>query len=181
MRNASGRANIPAYAAGFTYIGLLIAVVVLGLALSAVGTVWRTQAQREREQELLFIGHEFQAAIAAYYKSNTGGSSQYPQEISDLLEDTRGPEARHHLRRLYVDPMTGAADWTILRNDTLGIAGLTGIVGIASSSHAVPLKKAGFSVADAAFADATCYCDWKFEFFARGIHRRTNPVPAAAD
>src|SRR3982074_2070613 len=59
----------PADAAGFTYIGLLIAVVVLGIALSAVGTVWRTQAQREREQELLFIGHEFQRAIAAYYRA----------------------------------------------------------------------------------------------------------------
>src|SRR6202035_5978600 len=121
-----GRAGSPAAAAGFTYIGLLIAVVILGIGLSAVGTVWHTQAQREREQELLFIGREFRTAIAAYYRA---GAHQYPQDISDLLEDKRWPEPRHFLRRLYFDPMTGAQDWTIVRSDLLG-----GITGIASSS-----------------------------------------------
>jgi len=56
-------------AAGFTYIGLLIAVVIMGIALSAVGVVWRTQGQREREQQLLFIGRDFEHAIASYYKT----------------------------------------------------------------------------------------------------------------
>jgi type II secretory pathway pseudopilin PulG len=165
----------PAKATGFTYIGLLIAVVILGIALSAVGTVWRTQAQREREQELLFIGHEFQRAIAAYYRAGVGGARQFPQDISDLLEDKRGPEPRHYLRRLYADPMTGAQDWTILRTEMLGITG------IASSSQAAPLKKAGFSPNEAAFADATCYCDWKFVYVPRSIRRRTTSVSPAAD
>src|ERR1700730_5398969 len=104
MRHRCGSASYHGNSGGFTYIGLLIAVVVMGLALSAVGTVWRTQAQREREQELLFIGREFRTAIASYYGS---GAHQYPQSIDDLLEDKRWPEPRHHLRRLYVDPMTG--------------------------------------------------------------------------
>jgi type II secretory pathway pseudopilin PulG len=162
----------PANAAGFTYIGLLIAVVILGVALSAAGTVWRTQAQREREKELLFIGREFRAAIASYYRA---GGHQYPREINDLLEDKRWPEPHHHLRRLYVDPMTGAADWTIIRTD------MVGITGVASSSNGVPMKKAGFPVEETAFADATCYCDWKFEYVPRNIRRSVNPVPAVAD
>jgi type II secretory pathway pseudopilin PulG len=153
----------------------LIAVVVLGIALSAVGTVWRTQAQREREQELLFIGHEFQRAIAAYYRAGGGGLSQFPQDISDLLEDKRGPEPRHYLRKLYVDPMTGAQDWTILRTEMLGITG------IASSSQAAPLKKSGFSQNEAAFEDATCYCDWKFVYVPRNVRRRAVSVSPAAD
>jgi type II secretory pathway pseudopilin PulG len=173
------RSREPADAAGFTYVGLLIAVVILGVALSAVGTVWRTQAQREREQELLFIGREFRAAITAY--SNANGAHQFPQDINDLLEDKRWPEPRHYLRRLYVDPMTGAQDWTILDANSLGMAARTGIVGIASSSKAVPLKKAGFSVGEEAFADATCYCDWKFVYVPRFAHRRHNPVQPAAD
>src|ERR1700692_5022119 len=111
--SSAGRCMRRSGSAGFTYIGLLIAVVILGIGLSAVGTVWRTQAQREREQELLFIGREFRAAIAAY--SNANGARQFPQDINDLLEDKRWPEPRHYLRRLYVDPMTGAADWTILQ------------------------------------------------------------------
>jgi type II secretory pathway pseudopilin PulG len=173
MRRPARRAGDPAEAAGFTYIGLLVAVVVLGIGLSAVGTVWRTQAQREREQELLFIGSEFRSAIAHYYAA---GAHQYPQDINDLLEDKRGPEPRHFLRRLYVDPMTGAQDWTILRTDMLGITG------IASSSKAEPLKKKGFGSDEDAFADATCYCDWKFIHVTRlYLRHRTTAVPPSAD
>jgi len=171
MRRPSLRARDPAGAAGFTYIGLLIAVVILGIALSAVGTVWRTQAQREREQELLFIGRDFRAALAAYHRANR----QYPQEINDLLEDKRWPEPRHYLRRLYADPMTGAQDWTILRTDILGITG------IVSSSKAEPLKKAGFQPEEAEFADATCYCDWNFIYVPSIVRRRGNAVPPTAD
>jgi type II secretory pathway pseudopilin PulG len=169
---------------------LLIAVVILGVALSAVGTVWRTQAQREREQELLFIGREFQAAIAAYYRANAGGGRQYPQDIGDLLEDKRWPEPHHYLRRLYADPMTGAADWTILRTVTpviagppgmTGIASTAGMTGIASSSMAAPLKKAGFAADEEAFEKATCYCDWKFVYVPRNGHHRLSSVPRTAD
>jgi type II secretory pathway pseudopilin PulG len=145
----------PRASAGFTYVGLLLAVVLLGLALSAIGTVWRTTAQREREKELLFIGHEFQAAIAGYYES---GGRQFPQELGDLLEDKRWPEPRHFLRRLYADPMTGNTDWTVIRTDSLGITG------IASSSTGVPIKKHGFEPQDEAFADAETYQDWKFVY-----------------
>jgi type II secretory pathway pseudopilin PulG len=173
MRRLARRARDPAEAAGFTYIGLLIAVVILGIGLSAVGTVWRTQAQREREQELLFIGGEFRSAIARYYAA---GAHQYPQDINDLLEDKRGPEPRHYLRRLYVDPMTGAQDWTIIRSDMLGI------IGIASSSDGEPLKKTGFGSDEKLFADATCYCDWKFIHVERiRLRHRPTSVPPSAD
>jgi type II secretory pathway pseudopilin PulG len=172
MRRPARGARGPAGAAGFTYIGLLIAVVILGISLSAVGTVWRTQAQREREQELLFIGREFRTAIAAYYRA---GGHQFPQDISDLLEDKRWPEPRHFLRRLYVDPMTGSQDWTVLRTDMLGITG------IASSSSAEPLKKKGFPLDEAAFEDATCYCDWKFVYVPRNLRRRANTAQPSAD
>ena len=156
------RAFDPCASAGFTYIGLLLAVVLLGLALSAVGTVWRTTAQREREKELLFIGHEFQAAIAAYYEA---GGRQFPQDLGDLLEDKRWPKARHFLRRLYADPMTRNTDWTLIR-DSLGITG------VSSSSTAVPIKKSGFRTEDEAFADAETYQDWKFVYIPSFGRRR---------
>lgn len=175
MRPRRIRALHPAEAAGFTYIGLLIAVVVLGIGLAAAGTVWRTHAQREREQELMFIGHEFQRAIAAYYRAGGGGLSRFPQELEDLLEDKRGPEPKHYLRKLYVDPMTRAQDWTILRTDMLGITG------IASSSQAEPLKKDGFAADEESFKDATCYCDWKFVYVPRSVRRRAPSVSAPAD
>jgi len=157
--------------AGFTYIGLLIAVVLLGLALSAVGTVWRTSAQRERERELLYIGHEFRAAIAAYYAA---GGRQYPQEVSDLLEDKRGPKPNHYLRRLYADPMTGKADWLIIRTASLGITG------ISSSSAAAPIKKGGFSQDEESFGDADSYQDWKFIFVPRNGRRQLLQSPVSS-
>jgi type II secretory pathway pseudopilin PulG len=174
MRPQLKRRVGPAATEGFTYIGLLIAVVILGIALSAVGTLWRTQAQREREQELLSIGHEFRAAIASYYRAGAGGN-RYPQEISDLLEDKRWTEPRHHLRRLYADPMTGTQDWTLIRIDAVGITG------IASSSEAEPIKKAGFTNEDALFVDAKCYCDWQFIYMPRNGRRQASPVPKASD
>jgi len=157
--------------AGFTYIGLLIAIVVLGVALSAVGVVWRTQAQREREQELLFIGRDFERAIASYYQAG----HQFPQEIADLLEDKRGPKPLHHLRRFYNDPMTGAQDWNIIRINMLGISG------IASSSKDAPIKKDGFTADHEAFKDAITYGDWQFVYQPRLRSRRAGRVPRAAD
>ena len=159
-------------AAGFTYIGLLIAVVVMGIALSAVGVVWRTQAQREREQQLLFIGRDFERAIASYYKVGR----QFPQEIEDLLDDKRGPLPAHQLRRLYNDPMTGAQDWSIIRE------GAMGITGIASISKDAPIKKDGFRNDEDAFKDATSYSDWQFVYKPRVRFRRAaGAAPPAAD
>ncbi|MDB6086369.1 MAG: hypothetical protein JWN43_4250 [Gammaproteobacteria bacterium] len=159
-------------AAGFTYIGLLIAVVVLGVGLAAVGTVWRTQAQREREQELLAIGREFRAALASYYAA---GAHQYPLAIEDLIDDKRFTEPKHHLRKLYADPMTGSADWTFIRSDMQGISG------IASSSNGEPVKKDGFEPDEPNFKDAACYCDWQFIYVPRIRLRHAPTVVPAAD
>ena len=172
-RAMPSHAGSPRRADGFTYIGLLIAVAILGLGLAEVGTIWRTQAQREREEELLVIGHEFKRAIASYYAV---GGHQLPQTIDVLLEDTRFPEPKHHLRKLYADPMTGAADWTLISGTMQGISG------IASSSKAEPIKKRGFDEDEQQmFKDATCYCDWQFTFVQRFRLRRPAATPPPSD
>jgi hypothetical protein len=43
---------------GFAYLVLLGFVAVAGIGLAALAQVWSTAAQREREAELLFIGHQ---------------------------------------------------------------------------------------------------------------------------
>ena len=143
----------------------------MGFALSAVGTIWRTAARRDHEQELLDFGHEFKAAVDSYYR--TGG--QYPQTVDDLLEDTRWPEPHHHLRRLRVDPMTGASNWNVIHIDGLGITG------IASTSTVEPIKKSGFSPDEDSFKDAKGYADWQFVYSPRSPRRRAGAIPAAAD
>ena len=64
---------------GFTYIGLLVAVAIIGIMLSAAGSLWSFTSKREKEAELLFIGHQFRDAIARYYAAN---GPRYPRELA---------------------------------------------------------------------------------------------------
>jgi len=155
-------------AAGFAYIGLLVAIVLIGAALAAVGEVWSVQSQREREVELLYRGDAIRKAIAAYVTHNAGGA-RYPQALQDLVEDQRSPKIGRYLRRVYEDPITGATDWTLIR------AADGGIMGVASSSQGEPIKRHGFGMRDTAFDDASCYCDWQFIYVPRGWRA---PTPA---
>jgi type II secretory pathway pseudopilin PulG len=143
---------------GFTYIGLLVAVVIMGLVLTTASRVWTTTEQREREAQLLWVGHAYRLAIGSYYRH--GG--RLPETLQQLLVDDRSPVPLHHLRQLYPDPMTGQADWTLIHT-----ADGSHIIGIASRSQGAPIKRAGFDIVDAAFADTDCYCAWQFIFVAR--------------
>lgn len=140
------------------YLGVLFALGFIGLSLAAAGTLWSTAAKREREEQLLWTGNEFRRAIASYYLNGPQGLLQYPSDLSELIEDRRGPILRRHLRRIYPDPMSGHIDWQIIR------AAEGSIIGISSSSPEWPLKVANFAPADAAFQNSTCYCDWRFIF-----------------
>ena len=152
---------------GFTYVGILFAVVIMGLMLTVAARVWAVTEQRERETQLLFVGDEFRRAIAAYYVSG----HQYPLSLPLLLADDRSPVPKRYLRRMYPDPMTGAADWTLIYA-TDGV----GIMGVASRSKLTPLKRAGFALADAAFQDTDCYCSWRFVYAPQAQRYFNKPV-----
>lgn len=143
---------------GFVLMGLLIVMALAGIALMAAVDVWTLQRQREREQQLLFVGDAYRQAIRHYYFGSPPGSPRaLPTSLDALLEDDRYPKAVHHLRRLYPDPVTGKAEWGELRMGDF-------IVGVFSLSEAHPIKQAGFSVADAGFAAKASYKDWVFVF-----------------
>ncbi len=150
---------------GFTYIGLLVLVVLIGIALSAAGEVAATAAQREREAQLLWVGHAYRAAIGRYWIQRRA----YPQTLQELLGSAPDdPLPVHYIRRLYRDPMTNAVDWVLVP------APNGGFMGVASSSTRAPLKTANFDPADQDFADAKTYGDWQFTF-APGVVRRRAP------
>jgi type II secretory pathway pseudopilin PulG len=159
---------------GFTYLGILAAIVFIGISLATVGVVWSTQARREKEAELLFVGEQYRAAIGRYVA--TGGI--YPRSLQDLLLDQRLPLTRRFLRRLYVDPMTNVADWELIQ----AVDG--GIIGVASASGQRPIKLAGFSLANKSFEDAKSYAGWRFIYVgsktrqqAPGRGRELTPLP----
>ena len=143
---------------GFTYLGLLFALALLGLALGAAGTVWSVARQRDRERELLWAGGEIRAAIGKYYLAGPGGLRAFPKSMADLLEDRRGPQTVRHLRRAYTDPMGKGAEWEWIRGSD------GALIGVASTSRDTPLKQHGFSGENAAFEGTACYCDWRFVY-----------------
>jgi type II secretory pathway pseudopilin PulG len=151
-------------AAGFTYVGLLALVVLIGLLLSAAGEVASVAGRRERETQLLWVGHQYRAAIARYRSRNRA----YPQTLQELLGPSAdAPLKVRYLRRLYPDPMTNAVDWVLVP------APSGGIMGVASSSKRAPLKTANFDEADKSFAEASAYSDWQFTVLPSAIRRRT--------
>lgn len=97
---------------GFTYLGLLLVLAVMGPALAALGSSWSLAAQREREAELRFRGEQIREAIARYRQAQE--PRQWPRTLDDLVLDRRHDPPRHHLRRLFTDPFTGRVDWVLL-------------------------------------------------------------------
>ena len=87
MASGSG----PRRARGYTYVAALLAVAVIGVVLAGAGIVWRHAAQRDKEQELLFIGNQFRRAITSYYERTPGSVKRYPMKLEDLLQDPRFP------------------------------------------------------------------------------------------
>ncbi|MEO8628251.1 MAG: type II secretion system protein [Betaproteobacteria bacterium] len=142
---------------GYTYLLLLFLVAISGAALAGVAQVWHTYAQREKESELMFVGRQFQLAIESYYRASPG-SPQFPQSLDDLLKDQRFPGVRRHLRKIFVDPMTGKAEWGIQRQEGIGI------FGVHSLSEGVPIKQTNFEAKFAQLDGAKTYRNWIFAF-----------------
>ena len=141
---------------GFTYIGVLVLVALMGIALAAAGQVWHTLQQREKEQELLFIGHQFRLALDRYAGHTPGQAGRSPLHLEELLQDPRYPGIQRYLRKIYPDPMTGSAEWGL-------ITGPNGeIFGVYSLSDAEPLKKSNFGFADRQFEGRMKYSEWVF-------------------
>lgn len=140
---------------GFTFIGVLIFVALMGIALGSAGKVWSTQKIRENEQEMLFIGEQYRRAIGQYFERSQG-AKQFPKTMDELLLDRRYPTVQRYLRRPYVDPFTGKPEWgLVMRPDG-------GIVGVYSRSEESPLKRSNFKRGNENFEGADRYSDWKF-------------------
>lgn len=148
---------------GIVLLGLLVFILITCLAASTLVVSWQTQLRREKEAELLFVGDQFRRAIQSYYNTTPAGSPRsLPPSLEALVDDQRFPTPRQHLRRIYVDPMTGNVDWELVRESN-------GIVGVHSRSEARPLKIAGFSAQYRTFEGTRTYSQWKFQIeTARG-------------
>jgi type II secretory pathway pseudopilin PulG len=153
---------------GFTYLAALFAIAFMGIGLAAIGVVWHTAQQREKERELLFVGNQFRKAIETYYQQTPGVGKRYPRNLETLLQDDRFPVARRHLRQVYADPLSGKADWgTVPAPDG-------GIMGVYSFSEKVPVKSGNFLDVDKDFEGKEKYADWKFIYMPPSAYKLNN-------
>jgi len=143
-------------AGGFTYVGLLAIIAIMGVVLVTTGEVWHTAQRREKERELLFIGNEFRQAINRYYEHTSGRERRYPASLEDLLKDQRSLSTQRYLRKIYRDPVSDNDKWGLV----LGPDGE--IYGVHSLSEDEPIKKGNFSITDKKFEGSMKYADWVF-------------------
>ena len=145
---------------GFTFVGLLAVVAIMGVGLLAVGEVWSFAQKREKEQELLFVGGQFRQALKTYYVRTpaTNKLQVYPMTLDDLLKDPRYPSTQRYLRRIYLDPMTNSTDWGLLKNPN------GSIFGVYSLSTEQPIKQSNFRIVFDDFKGKSKYSDWIFKY-----------------
>lgn len=140
---------------GVTYLMLMFAIVLIGIATTAAAKQWKTTVQREREIDLLAKGIEIQNALALYSAAKKAGrvmpGEVYPQTLADL---TRLPKP--FLRKVYLDPMEHG-EWEYLRAPT------GGIMGVRSTSYAKPFRQRNFPLAVRHFEGRPTYRDWVFQ------------------
>lgn len=142
---------------GFVYLAVLLFVALFGAISAGVVVAGSSMARRAAEEDLLFSGLQFRAAIRSYYEAGAGGH-RYALSFDELLRDKRAPGVLRHLRRSYLDPLTGKDDWGTVRGPD------GGIIGIYSTAPGTPIKVDGFAPELAAFKGQSSYSGWVFSF-----------------
>ena len=159
---------------GFSYLMVMIAITLMGLAMTVAARQWKTMVQRELETDLLAKGIEIQTALALYSASTKAGrvlpGEVYPQTLAEL---TRPPKP--FLRKVYLDPV-GRGEWELLR------APAGGIMGVRSKSRQKPIKQGNFPLAVRHFEGKPTHYDWVFQYPNPSMVAVAGPVamPSAA-
>ncbi len=163
------RARRPA--GGFTYLGLIILVAIIGMVGAASLKLGSLLQRAAAEEELLDIGAAFSDALRSYAAATPPGQPQQPPSLQELLKDPRFPNPRRHLRKIFVDPITGKAEWGIMY-----LGDKVGVLGVHSLSTAAPLKVANFDPRFLNMENKAQLSDWKFTMSSQTMA----PQPAAA-
>lgn len=160
---------------GFTYLSLVILLAIMGLVGAAALKVDALLARAAAEQELLEAGAAFSAALDSYAAATPQGKPPQPPTLQDLLKDTRFPGIKRHLRKIFVDPISGKAEWGVTY-----LGDKVGVIGVYSLSQAQPLKLANFDERFQNFDNKTHYADWKFVAKDQGGLERINDTKRPA-
>lgn len=89
---------------GFTYIGVLFGVALIGLVLGGGAQLASKQLERQRVAQADWALRQYRAALLSYHKAAPGAERKMPSTLEDLLLDRRYLGVVRHLRRLYEVP-----------------------------------------------------------------------------
>lgn len=148
--------DVPLSERGFTYIALLVAIVIIGISLGSAARSWQNISLRDKEEELLFRGDQYRLALERYSHA-IPGKVQYPENLDDLLNDDRTPAGRRFLRQKFKDPISGE-DFMEIRDPAT-----KRIIGVNSPSEKEPLKKSNFPEPYKDFEQKGTYREWTFK------------------
>ena len=82
---------------GYAMAALLVAMSITAVMMTVAMPVWKHQAQREREEELVFRGQQYVHAIGLFQRKY---ANAYPPNVDVLVE-------QRFLRKKFKDPITG--------------------------------------------------------------------------
>ena len=155
---------------GFTYLSLIILVAIIGMATAATLKMGSVIQRSRAEQQLLDIGAAYSDALQSYADATPAGMPTQPPSLQELLRDPRFPGTRRHLRRVYVDPMTGGTEWGIVY-----LGNKVGVLAVYSLSDAKPVKIGNFPPRFAALAGRQKISEWRFA--AASMPAQPAPMP----
>ena len=142
--------------AGFSLLLIMLILAFIAMMAATSISISGIAQRRLAENELLYIGQQWQVAFQRYAVATPSGAAIYPHSLRDLLRDPRFSDTQRYLRKIFIDPMTGKDDWVLIR------AANGGIMGVHSAATGKPFKKNDFPAGMESFAHARSYSDWQF-------------------
>jgi type II secretory pathway pseudopilin PulG len=93
---------------GYAMVALLVGMSIMAVMFTVAMPVWKQDARREKEAELIFRGQQYARAIGLFQRKN---ANAFPPSIDVLL-------AQRFLRKKYKDPITGEDFLPVTRTTT---------------------------------------------------------------
>jgi type II secretory pathway pseudopilin PulG len=90
---------------GYTLVALIVGMTVMAILIAAVLPMASTEAQRDKEAELIFRGLQYAEGIRTFRKRY----GRYPNALKEMYEFR--PRT---LRKLWKDPMTNSLNWGLI-------------------------------------------------------------------
>lgn len=97
--------KVKSQSSGYTLVALIVGMTVMSILIAAVLPMASTEAQRDKEAELIFRGIQYAEGIRTFRRRY----GRYPNTLKEMYEIR--PRT---LRKLWKDPMTNSNNWGLI-------------------------------------------------------------------